>query len=1439
MWKSGIKILILSAILIAVFSCSAYAQRGRTYISLQEALKNPEDVYILDLTKRTYGTLSPDIGKLVNLEQLYLEKNGLSKLPPEIGNLKMLTILDVDQNSLTSIPPEIGNLTNLVELDIDQNYIRVLPPEIGNLIHLESFDLHSNQIRSLPAEIGKLTALKDINLTGNPIDTIPPEFNNLSELTSLVLTKVKYISSIGNLQKLKSLSFYDCRFTSLPSDLGKLKNLTLLKVFGCKIKFLPAGFGELISLEDLDLQHNEIDILPSEIGQLTSLKRLFLQNNKLKLIPKEIGNLKKLNQLRISNNLLDSLPNEIGNLTELIVLEIENNKLTSIPLSLEKLKKITGFNFRKNNIKTLSPAIGKFTHLTYLNLSENKLTQLPSEIGELIHVTTLYLNNNSLTSLPSSLGKLDSIIVLYLENNQLTSLPAEIGNLVNLKILDITNNKLTTFPKEIGKLRSLNTLYASKNRLTLLPSEFGDLSKLGRLELQNNKIVKLPNHFCQLSNLHELNLDSNRITALPDSMETMINLYELKLRSNLLSGLPTGLGNCNNLVRLDLFNNPFSTILKPLAEIKNLEYLNLARKHLRLLPVEILNHDKLESIDVDEDKYVDISYLSDMLVNNTSVSPSEKAALRKTLWMDKIISGIENNKSVECWECNGKYEQALLLGLKGAATYNELLELLKNEDPFLAAYAFKALEQNNYPELYPLILAYLFDERKLNFIDREWFSVGDIVATSPRLSSAQKKEVDSLLLYTVNNLSTTKNIISQLKPEERYHDRIAQLASKHPEALYLLVQYKRDDDVKIIEQGILNYPYKNLEAITQFPHPHFKGTIDTLKARKKFYMGDFAKSIAVYRDSFALNYFTDFFENYPNNDQNRSILYAMEKYPSAVYKDLMFQLAEKYSDRVGEKLFSNMVSYDLVRSTDFAKTGLKEDHLFLSENQLEMYIDHLLIYSADSVKKIIAGIILQGETERTELENPLNRRNDFTNYNRNYVKMSFFLNQAQRFKDENVANALLSFLENVQLAEGYNTGIRRPVYNSNSYEKEISHIILSYDEDEWIMRLIKILSKKKYIRSWYVDEMKENFEKCGWLDELASATKLYSDNYSGSWKIISYSDSNENKYKAPYWAEIDIYRGTTFNLQFCNYWGTGTYENSQNNTILFQTGDQKEFMYDNMIATSAAPEIRSYADWYGLNKKDSLEYRFYENNFAKILNSVRSYKITDSIMMLTGNGIEIKLKLADSWYTDWRKKEKKAIKQTNNYADYRTHDPDTGKIIKRKPQVIAGKPVAYFLAHPGIDKNSKLFIQGKLAIRDHDENWNENVIVEAMIDSLHTKNPETFGFYLYQFHKIMEVSSGKDYHYYNVVNWIETACIKFFLDDPFRFFKLIKYGEYKNHFFTWQLHLLDKLWDKDSEELMKEGIKYRIGKDWPAYVKDWDQLIEWMENYEPESSGRG
>ena len=306
---------------------------------------------------------------------LSLSNNQLSgPISPEIGKLTQLEQLDLSMNQLSgSIPAEIGNLTNLTMLMLGDTQLNgSIPAEIGNLSNLKYLYLVGNQLSgSIPAEIGNITNLTGLNLGGNQLSgSIPAEIGNITNLTELALQNNQLSGPIQDI-------------------IGNLAYLTYLSLGGNRFEGnIPIIIGTLTNLVHLDLGYNQFSgPIPIEIGKLTELRILMLPHNQLSgSIPSQIGNLTNLTYLILLNNQLSgSIPSEIGNLTNLTWLSLYSNQLSgTIPLPVAKIGAGVGdmCNFTFNTSSLCIPdtteyqALGK-DPICGLPLSSSCITGIP------------------------------------------------------------------------------------------------------------------------------------------------------------------------------------------------------------------------------------------------------------------------------------------------------------------------------------------------------------------------------------------------------------------------------------------------------------------------------------------------------------------------------------------------------------------------------------------------------------------------------------------------------------------------------------------------------------------------------------------------------------------------------------------------------------------------------------------------------------------------------------------------------------------------------------------------------------------------------------------------------------------------------------------------------------------------------------------------------
>jgi hypothetical protein len=167
-----------------------FEPRQKKFTTFPEALANYQECRKLVLMRQYMRVLPPEIGKMVNLENLVLDGNELHSLPKEIGNLENLKKLSLKYNYLDSLPIEIGDLVNLEELYLERNNLYELPDEIGRLKALKFLYIGKNNLTELPASIGELTNLIELDVSySGPMLRIPPELSKLKSLELLIVDR--------------------------------------------------------------------------------------------------------------------------------------------------------------------------------------------------------------------------------------------------------------------------------------------------------------------------------------------------------------------------------------------------------------------------------------------------------------------------------------------------------------------------------------------------------------------------------------------------------------------------------------------------------------------------------------------------------------------------------------------------------------------------------------------------------------------------------------------------------------------------------------------------------------------------------------------------------------------------------------------------------------------------------------------------------------------------------------------------------------------------------------------------------------------------------------------------------------------------------------------------------------------------------------------------
>jgi hypothetical protein len=283
--------------------------------------------------------------------------------------------------------------------------------------------------------------------------------------------------------------------------------------------------------------------------------------------------------------------------------------------------------------------------------------------------------------------------------------------------------------------------------------------------------------------------------------------------------------------------------------------------------------------------------------------------------------------------------------LKGTATIDELINLTNHPNPTVRCYAFWALAYNPKINLFPIILDHINDDE---MVETQFGCIGGdepvgdffISVVTPnqidlnpnKLDSTQISTLDSILIYSSNNLWAKSAAINRAEPNESLYPIIRKLVviNNNQNALVTLAKYKNETDIELIKKNNnLFYTYK---AISQFPHPIFfpilrKSLQETLN--KKHYSGEWRelyKSIASFKNQDAIALlevpFTEVKHKHIRKYHINYIFKALRTIEDPIYDDLLWKLW-KEEDRINLEVFKYLSIKNPEKALMLTKENLK------------------------------------------------------------------------------------------------------------------------------------------------------------------------------------------------------------------------------------------------------------------------------------------------------------------------------------------------------------------------------------------------------------------------------------------------------------------------------------------------------------------------------------
>lgn len=554
----------------------------------------------IDLSFNNISIIPNEINIIEELLILKLRDNKLNKLPSELFQCIKINHLDIGNNILDGeLNDNIGKLVDLQEIYLFSNKLTSIPSSFGNCILLRILQLQDNKITELPDIFHKFISIVSINLSNNKIASLPISFSELTNIKMLEL-KGNSISNLPNLSKLESLNFLDASENKLENF--PILPFTLLNSDGSsKMNDNMDKNKNKSNLDRLYLGNNRIRII--DIKSLLSnlfITELQIHNNSLTEIPEEIGELNLLKVLDISNNNLDGLPSVLGFMSALQKLSLEGNPIRTIRRSLLsstaalktflksrdvneesgerkilKSKISSGNSIDDMNIEVLEGIIRSINIGGELNLSKKSfgdefiLKYLCDNLASshifdssmnCISLTSLNLSDNLLTMKSLDVFQfMPCLNILNLSNNSL-------GDIINptrriyfpqsLKRLDVSKNRLKSIHLEV-LLSNLNlqSLTCSSNLIDSIPSCLNDHTNLNYIDFDSNKINSLSTiKWLKLVKLDVILLSNNKIISILELVNT--SPHTIKIDNNCITEIPPSIGYNANLTSFNIYGNP-------------------------------------------------------------------------------------------------------------------------------------------------------------------------------------------------------------------------------------------------------------------------------------------------------------------------------------------------------------------------------------------------------------------------------------------------------------------------------------------------------------------------------------------------------------------------------------------------------------------------------------------------------------------------------------------------------------------------------------------------------------------------------------------------------------------------------------------------------------------------------------------------------------------
>lgn len=311
----------------------------------------------------------------------------------------------VYSNQLKSIDPAIGKLKNLQYLYIANSTIDKLPDTFSQLSSLTDFEIYNcPKMTEFPMVICDLPELVAINIS-----------NNAQWSADEILKGIKGLANGPSAGKIQILYCSQNNLEELPEEVKNFKAMGLLDLMSNKLKKV-APFGHEIGLVNCYLDNNHLTDLGRDAEGffcgIEDVERFSCSYNRFDQFPDIFTSKSRytMGTVDFSYNNITSVEHEAEGTYKGIrvaTLTLANNPLTVFPKAFSQSESVVSyFNMRGCLIEEMPKEAFEnesMINTTSLDLSYNHISELPSETFNGVHLPYLYgvdLTSNRFTEFP-------------------------------------------------------------------------------------------------------------------------------------------------------------------------------------------------------------------------------------------------------------------------------------------------------------------------------------------------------------------------------------------------------------------------------------------------------------------------------------------------------------------------------------------------------------------------------------------------------------------------------------------------------------------------------------------------------------------------------------------------------------------------------------------------------------------------------------------------------------------------------------------------------------------------------------------------------------------------------------------------------------------------------------------------------------------------------